>query len=66
MFPKEVLVNKHAQIFDIVFALQRNVKWKESVKEVVTVQQQKYSHTKVMQQPPVLCSVKRGSSLGFV
>ena len=25
MFPREVLVNKHAQIFDIVFALQRNV-----------------------------------------
>ena len=32
MIPREVLVNKHVQIFDIVFALQRNVGVAEMIK----------------------------------
>ena len=32
MIPREVLVNKHVQVFDIVFALQRNVGVGEVVK----------------------------------
>ena len=32
MFPREVLINQHAQIFDNVFALQRNIGVAEEIK----------------------------------